>query len=159
MIALNPGQLGLSSSSRVFNQLISVQRSAREFQMRKRSQLELRTPEDNHSITPGASCFISYACSCMPDHSGYQPLSQAVDDEEADVGEGSQASPRRGLRRSSRPRHIDLGKLDTAFKRFVRAYYQQEPLADLRQMDRVDSAQSQEQEEGSGQLAEEGDLA
>lgn len=86
----------------------------------------------------------------MPDRSGYQPLAQAAEDEEADVGEGSQASQRRGLRRSSRPRHIDLGKLDTAFKRFVLHFCRVEHLADLTQMDRVDSSQSQEQEEDSG---------
>ena len=53
--------------------------------------------------------------------SGYQPLSQFVD-EETDVGDSSlQGSspiqPTRGPRRVPRPGHIDLGKLDSAFKR------------------------------------------
>ena len=57
----------------------------------------------------------------MPDRSEYQPLAQAIDEEEeADVSEGFQSSSNRsGLRRPSRPRHIDLSKLDSAFKRFV----------------------------------------
>ena len=55
--------------------------------------------------------------------SGYQPISQAID-EEADIGDGVQRSPSsrrfsRGLRRAARPGHIDLKHLDNAFKRLV----------------------------------------
>lgn len=55
----------------------------------------------------------------MPDRSGYQPLLQDIEDEEADVSEelSSQTQPARGLRRAGRPVHIDLSKLDNAFKR------------------------------------------
>lgn len=57
----------------------------------------------------------------MPNRSEYQPLAQGVDDEETDVdiGEGlpSPVTTPRGLRRLNRPGHIDLTKLDTAFKR------------------------------------------
>ena len=53
-----------------------------------------------------------------PSRSEYQPLAQSVDDEEADVSE-SLARPTRGLRRPQRPVHIDLSKLDNAFKRCV----------------------------------------
>jgi phosphatidylinositol 4-kinase type 2 len=56
----------------------------------------------------------------MANRSGYQPLSQSVE-EEADVGEGVQPSPstRRLSRRLRAPRRgsIDLSKLDNAFKR------------------------------------------
>ncbi|KAJ8489486.1 hypothetical protein ONZ51_g2919 [Trametes cubensis] len=62
----------------------------------------------------------------MPDRSGYQPLAQSVDDEEADVSEGlsSLPQPTRGLRRAHRPVHIDLGKLDSAFKRWTESIAQ-----------------------------------
>lgn len=56
----------------------------------------------------------------MPNRSEYQPLAQGIDEEEADVVEGLSphiASPRSGLRRAHRPGHIDLSKLDSAFKR------------------------------------------
>ena len=58
----------------------------------------------------------------MPDRAEYQPLAQDVDDNnsEGDVAEvlpSPVTAPRRGLRRSHRPGHIDLGKLDNAFKR------------------------------------------
>jgi phosphatidylinositol 4-kinase type 2 len=53
--------------------------------------------------------------------SGYQPLSQSVD-EETDVGDSSlqgssPTQPTRALRRAHRPGPIDLSKLDNAFKR------------------------------------------
>ncbi|CAL1707082.1 unnamed protein product [Somion occarium] len=61
----------------------------------------------------------------MPDRSEYQPLAQGVDEEEADVGEGlSPVSPSRGLRRPNRPGHIDLSKLDSAFKRWTESIVQ-----------------------------------
>ena len=58
----------------------------------------------------------------MPDRSEYQPLTQHADDEnDGDVGETGVLPPPvtsfRGLRRAQRPGHIDLSKLDTAFKR------------------------------------------
>lgn len=59
----------------------------------------------------------------MPSRSEYQPLAQnADDDNEGDVGDllpspVTAAGPSTGLRRPQRPGHIDLGKLDTAFKR------------------------------------------
>ena len=58
----------------------------------------------------------------MPSRAEYQPLAQGIDEEEeeADVGEGlSPRTPpsRGGLRRAHRPGHIDLSKLDSAFKR------------------------------------------
>jgi hypothetical protein len=50
--------------------------------------------------------------------SGYQRLVQSVD-EEAEVGASSSSPTQltRGVRRAPRPGHIDLSKLDTAFKR------------------------------------------
>lgn len=56
----------------------------------------------------------------MANRAGYQPLSQSA--EEADVGEvlPSPVTHRtQGLRRPLRPGHIDLSKLDNAFKRSV----------------------------------------
>ena len=59
----------------------------------------------------------------MPDRSEYQPLTQNADDD-GDVGGGLPqpvTSSFRGMRRAQRPGHIDLSKLDTAFKRYVLA--------------------------------------
>ncbi len=53
-----------------------------------------------------------------PNRSEYQPLTQSVDEEE-DVSEGLNPQPTRGLRRAQRPVHIDLSKLDSAFKRYA----------------------------------------
>lgn len=51
----------------------------------------------------------------MPNRSEYQPLAQGLEDEEeTDVAEGFSHAPRPSPRR---PGHIDLSKLDTAFKR------------------------------------------
>ncbi|KAH9931138.1 phosphatidylinositol 3 and 4-kinase-domain-containing protein [Epithele typhae] len=58
-----------------------------------------------------------------PNRSEYQPLTQSVDDDEVDVSEGL-AQPSRGLRRSQRPVHIDLSKLDNAFKRWTESIAQ-----------------------------------
>ncbi|KAJ3845446.1 phosphatidylinositol 3 and 4-kinase-domain-containing protein [Lentinula raphanica] len=50
---------------------------------------------------------------------GYQPLSQSIDEtEDVDVTE-ELPQPSRGLRRPGRPGHIDLTKLDNAFKRWT----------------------------------------
>ena len=54
----------------------------------------------------------------MLNRSEYQPISQTVDDDEADVTEPIPPSATRP-RSSSIPRKIDLGKLDSAFKRCV----------------------------------------
>ncbi|KAG7098530.1 hypothetical protein E1B28_000469 [Marasmius oreades] len=60
----------------------------------------------------------------MP-RAGYQPLSQSVEEEETDVAVLETQLPKpvksstRGLRRPGRPRHIDLTKLDNAFKRWT----------------------------------------
>ena len=97
----------------------------------------------------------------MPNRSEYQPLSQGVDDEETDVGEGlpSPVTTPRGLRRLNKPGHIDLSKLDTAFKRQANArkcsnmLFAHIPM----QMDGKHSTESETQEEGRGQLSE-GDL-
>ena len=61
----------------------------------------------------------------MPDRAEYQPLAQDVDDNnsEGDVAEvlpSPVTASRRGLRRGHRPGNIDLGKLDNAFKRYVK---------------------------------------
>lgn len=55
---------------------------------------------------------------------GYQPLSQSVDEaEDVDVTEElpgqSTVLPPGRMERTNRPRHIDLTKLDNAFKRQV----------------------------------------
>ncbi|KAF5393341.1 hypothetical protein D9757_000569 [Collybiopsis confluens] len=51
---------------------------------------------------------------------GYQPLSQSTDHaEDLDVTEQLPQPSTRGLRRPGRPGHIDLRKLDTAFKRWT----------------------------------------
>ncbi|KAH9935586.1 phosphatidylinositol 3 and 4-kinase-domain-containing protein [Fomitopsis serialis] len=60
----------------------------------------------------------------MPNRSEYQPLSQgAEDEEEADVVEGLSPAPRPSPRQR-RPGHIDLSKLDTAFKRWTESIAQ-----------------------------------
>ncbi|KAH9839416.1 phosphatidylinositol 3 and 4-kinase-domain-containing protein [Rhodofomes roseus] len=59
----------------------------------------------------------------MPNRSEYQPLSQgAEDEEETDVAEG--LSPAPAPPRQRRPGHIDLSKLDTAFKRWTESIAQ-----------------------------------
>ncbi|RDX55174.1 hypothetical protein OH76DRAFT_1429594 [Lentinus brumalis] len=58
-----------------------------------------------------------------PNRSEYQPLTQSVDEEE-DVSEGLNPQPTRGLRRAQRPVHIDLSKLDSAFKRWTESIAQ-----------------------------------
>ncbi|KAI0743598.1 phosphatidylinositol 3 and 4-kinase-domain-containing protein [Daedaleopsis nitida] len=58
-----------------------------------------------------------------PNRSEYQPLAQSAEDEEADVSE-SLAPQARGLRRAHRPVHIDLSKLDNAFKRWTESIAQ-----------------------------------
>ncbi|KAI8972217.1 phosphatidylinositol 3 and 4-kinase-domain-containing protein [Trametes punicea] len=62
----------------------------------------------------------------MPDRTGYQPLAQSAEGEEADVSEqlSSPPQPTRGLRRAHRPVHIDLSKLDSAFKRWTESIAQ-----------------------------------
>ena len=58
----------------------------------------------------------------MPDRSEYQPLAQSIDDDnDGDVGEGlpQPVTSFRGGRRAQLPGHIDLSKLDSAFKRYV----------------------------------------
>lgn len=96
-----------------------------------------------------------------PNRSEYQPLAQSAEDEEADVSEGL-APPTRGLRRAQRPVHIDLSKLDNAFKRYVIcAFASPLPItscATVMQVDRVHRTEGQAQEEGPGQF-QEGDMA
>ncbi|KAL0574956.1 Phosphatidylinositol 4-kinase LSB6 [Marasmius crinis-equi] len=65
----------------------------------------------------------------MP-RAGYQPLAQSIEEEEEDVVVQDQPFPNavkpatRGLRRPGRPGHIDLTKLDTAFKRWTESIAQ-----------------------------------
>ncbi|EIW83022.1 hypothetical protein CONPUDRAFT_52541 [Coniophora puteana RWD-64-598 SS2] len=55
----------------------------------------------------------------MPSHSGYEPLAQTIEEEaEGDVAVGVKP-PSRGLRRAHKPGHIDLSKIDNAFKRWT----------------------------------------
>ena len=54
----------------------------------------------------------------MPNRSEYQPISQSVDDDEADVAESVPSPSTSRPRRSSTPKKIDLRKLDNAFKRY-----------------------------------------
>jgi hypothetical protein len=98
----------------------------------------------------------------MANRSGYQPLSQSV--EEADVGEGVQPSPstRRLSRRLRAPRRgsIDLSKLDNAFKRQapseqlrVSKQLMTRIIRDLHlQMDGVHRTESKAKKEGRGQF-------
>ena len=58
-------------------------------------------------------------CPMPPNRSQYQPLAQTAEDEEEDVSEGLAPHRARGLRRAQRPVHIDLSKLDSAFKRYA----------------------------------------
>ncbi|KAF9244876.1 phosphatidylinositol 3 and 4-kinase-domain-containing protein [Melanogaster broomeanus] len=65
----------------------------------------------------------------MPSSNGYEALPQTVeeDEEEVDVGEHDTApTPARGrtLKRSRKPGHIDLRKLDNAFKRWTESIAQ-----------------------------------
>ncbi|KAI0341916.1 hypothetical protein BDW22DRAFT_1331270 [Trametopsis cervina] len=66
----------------------------------------------------------------MPNRAEYQPLAQNVDyDNEDDVGDlptpvTASAGPSRGMQRAQRPGHIDLSKLDTAFKRWTESITQ-----------------------------------
>lgn len=57
----------------------------------------------------------------MPDSSGYQQLPQDLEDEtEEQVQEDhTKATRGRSLRRAHKPGHIDLRKLDNAFKRYA----------------------------------------
>lgn len=96
----------------------------------------------------------------MPNRSEYQPLAQSVEDEETDVSEGILPQPARGLRRAQRPVHIDLSKLDNAFKRCAvhcAHSYVREPSVFVK-VDGVHRPESQAKEEGRGQL-QEGDMA
>lgn len=57
----------------------------------------------------------------MPNRSEYQPLAQGLEEEEeTDVAEGLSPAPQPS-QRQRRPGHIDLSKLDTAFKRYSTA--------------------------------------
>ncbi|KDQ57614.1 hypothetical protein JAAARDRAFT_177909 [Jaapia argillacea MUCL 33604] len=61
----------------------------------------------------------------MPNRADYQPLSQSNDEE--DVGDGlpvPATAPTRSPRRAARPVHIDLSKLDSAFKRWTESIAQ-----------------------------------
>ncbi|KAF9650860.1 hypothetical protein BDM02DRAFT_3092313 [Thelephora ganbajun] len=60
----------------------------------------------------------------MTNHSEYQPISQSVDDEEADVAEPVPSSSASRPRRSSISKKIDLRKLDNAFKRWTESIAQ-----------------------------------
>ncbi|KIJ67706.1 hypothetical protein HYDPIDRAFT_173507 [Hydnomerulius pinastri MD-312] len=63
----------------------------------------------------------------MPSSAGYEALPQTVEEDEVDVGEQDNAAkPARGrtLRRSHKPGHIDLSKLDNAFKRWTESIAQ-----------------------------------
>ncbi|TRM69794.1 phosphatidylinositol 3 and 4-kinase-domain-containing protein [Schizophyllum amplum] len=61
----------------------------------------------------------------MAPRSGYQPLAQAVDDDDAlSDEEASLPSPSRRGRRRARPGSIDLKKLDNAFKRWTESIAQ-----------------------------------
>ncbi|GBE81198.1 Phosphatidylinositol 4-kinase lsb6 [Sparassis crispa] len=60
----------------------------------------------------------------MPDRSEYQPLVQSIDEEETDVVEGLSPLPQARLARAHRPGNIDLGKLDSAFKRWTESIAQ-----------------------------------
>ncbi|KAF9268865.1 hypothetical protein L218DRAFT_918023 [Marasmius fiardii PR-910] len=65
----------------------------------------------------------------MP-RAGYQPLSQSIEEGEEDIAVLDTESPKpaksstRGLRRPGRPGHIDLTKLDNAFKRWTESIAQ-----------------------------------
>ena len=74
---------------------------------------DLRAASSVHPRGANHSTFIA-----MPNRSEYQPISQSVDDEEADVAEPVSSPSASRPRRSSVPKKIDLGKLDNAFKRY-----------------------------------------
>ncbi|EPT04947.1 hypothetical protein FOMPIDRAFT_1039812 [Fomitopsis schrenkii] len=60
----------------------------------------------------------------MPNRSEYQPLAQGLEEEEeTDVAEGLSPAPQPS-QRQRRPGHIDLSKLDTAFKRWTESIAQ-----------------------------------
>lgn len=85
-------------------------------------------PHDVVSYFQGVSLLLLFSLPAlsldclMSNRAGYQPLPQIIDEED-DVGEGGEAghvnlpTATRGLRRTGRPRSIDLTKLDNAFKR------------------------------------------
>jgi hypothetical protein len=62
----------------------------------------------------------------MPDSTGYQQLPQDLEDEtliDEEVSEGhTKAARGRSLLRAHKPGHIDLRKLDNAFKRYASGY-------------------------------------
>ncbi|KAH9946982.1 phosphatidylinositol 3 and 4-kinase-domain-containing protein [Amylocystis lapponica] len=62
----------------------------------------------------------------MPNRSEYQRLAQSIEEEEADVAEGLSPAvqPAPQLPRPLRPGHIDLSKLDSAFKRWTESIAQ-----------------------------------
>ncbi|KAH7914130.1 phosphatidylinositol 3 and 4-kinase-domain-containing protein [Hygrophoropsis aurantiaca] len=63
----------------------------------------------------------------MPSASGYEPLPQTLEEEETDVGDQEPSvkpTQGRSLRRSHKPGHIDLSKLDNAFKRWTESIAQ-----------------------------------
>ena len=59
----------------------------------------------------------------MPSSAGYEPLPQHVEEDEETVNGGdpdhiAKPSHRQTLKRPYKPGHIDLSKLDNAFKRY-----------------------------------------
>jgi hypothetical protein len=55
----------------------------------------------------------------MPNRAEYQPISQSVDGDGADVAEPVPSSSASQPRNSPVPKKIDLRNLDNAFKRYV----------------------------------------
>ena len=83
----------------------------------------------------------------MPDRSEYQPISQTVDDDEADVAEPVPSSSAHRPRSSSISKKIDLGKLDNAFKRCVSRIIFRVYSDRWSQMDRVYCSKDEDEEE------------
>lgn len=64
----------------------------------------------------------------MPTSAGYEPLPQHAEEDEAvnggDHAQTVKPSRRQALKRPYKPGHIDLSKLDNAFKRYVVGFLQ-----------------------------------
>lgn len=99
----------------------------------------------------------------MPSPAGYEPLPQHAEEDEETVNGGpdpdhiAKPSHRQALKRPFKPGHIDLRKLDNAFKRCGGRLPADLNLTSC-QVDRIHCAKGETEEESRGPFAQ-GDMA